>query len=439
MSHTKEQEPETLEDDEPPGLVPDSINCELKDKAATNKNENCVNHETGMSGSDEDDFDEMDDCSEEVWWKADGTKKCKDLFSTKMFFNAQQCLDYCRNIHGFNLKILKKRHNMDCFSFFRLVNYLRSQKPSPGLVMSLSSDALWQDEKYLKPIEEDDPLLMIDIEEDVYDSIEDEEEEDLYSSSSKSKSAQSRSEKISSGNPSSMAESSNSSSLGYEVTTSLATGSVDISVAEYENLKEEILMLRSKMQERNKDFENLLSDMDHMKAVTKNLLLDHNELGKTDSNDQESVVKSVSESRTENDDSGYAGSYAHFGIHHEMLSDHVRTQSYKEAVSNNSKSLKDKLILDLGCGTGILSMFCAKLGYAKHVVGVDMSDIAHQAMDIVRENELNDNITIIKGRLEDVNLNDKLKDSNALLNKTAEPVKFDVLISEVVNIRRYFI
>ena len=119
-----------------------------------------------------------------------------------------------------------------------------------------------------------------------------------------------------------MAESSNSSSLGYEVTTSLATGSVEISVAEYENLKEEILMLRSKMQERNKDFENLLSDMDHMKAVTKNLLLHHKELGKTDSNDQESVVKSVSESRTENDDSGYAGSYAHFGIHHEMLSDY---------------------------------------------------------------------------------------------------------------------
>ena len=101
MSHTKEQDPETLEDDEPPGLVPDSINSELKDKAARNKNENCINHETGMSGSDEDDFDEMDDCSEEVWWKADGTKKCKDLFSTKMFFNAQQCLDYCRNIHPF--------------------------------------------------------------------------------------------------------------------------------------------------------------------------------------------------------------------------------------------------------------------------------------------------------------------------------------------------
>ena len=40
-------------------------------------------------------------------------------------------------------------------------------------------------------------------------------------------------------------------------------------------------------------------------------------------------------------------------------------------------------------------MFCAKLGGAKHVVGVDMSDIAHQAMDIIRENDLQEKITII--------------------------------------------
>ena len=105
MSHTKEQDPEILEDDEPPGLVPDSINSELKDKAATNKNENCVNHETGMSGSDEDDFDEMDDCSEEVWWKADGTKKCKDLGIAISF-----------RIYGFNNRALIHVHLKRCLT-----------------------------------------------------------------------------------------------------------------------------------------------------------------------------------------------------------------------------------------------------------------------------------------------------------------------------------
>lgn len=40
-------------------------------------------------------------------------------------------------------------------------------------------------------------------------------------------------------------------------------------------------------------------------------------------------------------------------------------------------------MLDVGCGTGILSMFAARAG-AKHVIAVDMSDVIYQAMDIVR-------------------------------------------------------
>merc|ERR1712020_514733 len=201
---------------------------------------------------------------------------------------------------------------------------------------------------------------------------------------------------------------------------------VEITQEENENMQQNLTLLRSKLEERNAQFESMLADMDQMRSVTRNLLLDSDQNKTLDFKDGRSGIKSVSESRNAVEDSGYAGSYAHFGIHHEMLSDKIRTQSYKDAVSKNSSSLKDKFILDLGCGTGILSMFCAKLGNAEHVVGVDMSDIAHQAMDIVRENNLQDKITIIKGRLEDVNLNDKLKDSNALLNKTAEPVKFDV-------------
>lgn len=52
-----------------------------------------------------------------------------------------------------------------------------------------------------------------------------------------------------------------------------------------------------------------------------------------------------------------------------MLKDTVRTGSYRNAIVNNPHLFKDKLVLDVGCGTGILSMFAAKAG-AKHVVGV---------------------------------------------------------------------
>lgn len=44
-----------------------------------------------------------------------------------------------------------------------------------------------------------------------------------------------------------------------------------------------------------------------------------------------------------------------------MLSDKSRTETYRRAVVSNSISLTNKVVMDLGCGTGIISLFCARL------------------------------------------------------------------------------
>jgi type I protein arginine methyltransferase len=72
-----------------------------------------------------------------------------------------------------------------------------------------------------------------------------------------------------------------------------------------------------------------------------------------------------------------------------MLKDKVRTLSYRNAMYNNPHLFRGKTVLDVGCGTAILSMFAVKAG-AKHVVGIDMSNIIDQAQKIIEANGFKD-------------------------------------------------
>jgi protein arginine N-methyltransferase 1 len=74
------------------------------------------------------------------------------------------------------------------------------------------------------------------------------------------------------------------------------------------------------------------------------------------------------------------------------------------------------VVLDIGCGTGILSMFAAKAG-ARKVIGIECSNIVEYARQIVTANRLDEIVTIIKGKVEEVALPDGIE-------------KVDIIISE---------
>lgn len=75
-----------------------------------------------------------------------------------------------------------------------------------------------------------------------------------------------------------------------------------------------------------------------------------------------------------------------------MLKDTVRTDAYRRFIDENKDLFKGKVVLDVGCGTGILSMFCAQAGAAK-VIAVDKSNVIQKARENVHENQLDNIVT----------------------------------------------
>ncbi|MCO5551320.1 hypothetical protein L7F22_004821 [Adiantum nelumboides] len=129
----------------------------------------------------------------------------------------------------------------------------------------------------------------------------------------------------------------------------------------------------------------------------------------------------------------YFGSYSTFGIHREMLSDKIRTDAYENAIMRNPSLLKGAVVMDLGCGTGILSLFAAK-ARAQKVIAVEgskrMSILAQQvakANGFLNENicegirEKGAVINVVQGMVEELDLE--------ILN-LCERNSVDVLVSE---------
>lgn len=113
------------------------------------------------------------------------------------------------------------------------------------------------------------------------------------------------------------------------------------------------------------------------------------------------------------DNANYFCEYAYLYHQMDMLEDSARTGAYMEAITSNPKCFAGKVVLDVGAGSGILSIMAAQAG-AKHVYAVEATDMAQRARKIVEANGLGDVITVLQGTVETVQL----------------PGQVDVIVSE---------
>lgn len=100
-----------------------------------------------------------------------------------------------------------------------------------------------------------------------------------------------------------------------------------------------------------------------------------------------------------------------------MLRDRPRQEAYYNAIMKNKELFKDKVVMDVGAGTGILSAFCAQAG-ARLVYAVEASNLATKvALDLIEENGLTSIVKVIHSQIEEF-----------MLPASAE--KVDIIVSE---------
>jgi SAM-dependent methyltransferase len=91
--------------------------------------------------------------------------------------------------------------------------------------------------------------------------------------------------------------------------------------------------------------------------------------------------------------------------HQPMLEDRVRCKAFRQALAEVVKP--GCVVLDIGAGTGILSMFAAQAG-AKRVYAVERTAIAGLAKKLAVANGFGDCIQVIQSDVQDVTLPEKV-------------------------------
>lgn len=105
-----------------------------------------------------------------------------------------------------------------------------------------------------------------------------------------------------------------------------------------------------------------------------------------------------------------------------MLCDRPRQEAYRDAIFSNRSLFAGKTVLDVGAGTGILSIFCAMAG-AKKVYAIEASNIANLAQNIITENNFDSIIEVHQTKIEDFQLQ-----TNGIIDSDQKQI--DIIVSE---------
>ncbi len=302
---------------------------------------------------DEQGWEDLEDDQENI--------RIKSLFDDKTFSSAQEMLQHCTDDHNLDIWKVKKDLELEFLDLIKLVNYIRTQVELGNIKPDVSSKSCFENDKYLKPVLEDDALLY---------SL-----DDLFDSES----AHQR-------NP---------------------------LQAEVDVLREQLSQLQSQFTAYRVDVQqSLLQDLN---SNSTDADANGNPTEPPSSRHHKDQIRHNNVTTLVTPDSSYFSSYSHPSIHRTMITDTIRTDTYRDFTYDNKHLFDQKTVLDVGCGTGILSMFCAKAG-AKQVIAVDNSEIIQKARENVFKNGLDGQVRCIKGKVEEL---DSLIDE-----------KVDIIVSE---------
>jgi SAM-dependent methyltransferase len=99
----------------------------------------------------------------------------------------------------------------------------------------------------------------------------------------------------------------------------------------------------------------------------------------------------------------YFLNYANLEQQRWMVADRTRTDAFAKAIAETVQP--GDVVIDVGAGTGILSLFAAKAG-AKRVIGVERSDMAILARKLIQRNGFSDRVEIFHGNASDLKLDE---------------------------------